>query len=289
MSGAFLQPVVLALLAAGALAAALIVTQVGLRHATAYTGATIGLTTSAIIFWMLAPVLLDLSAWNLTALAIFGVVGIFYPAAATVVTYESNRLLGPTLTGTVSSTAPFFAIGLAVVLLGEKLTLGVIGGGLLIVVALVMLSWRRGTGVRIGWRLMLPLTGAAVRGTAQTLTKLGLALWPSPYAATLVCYTVSSAAIWGMRAVRREPFAVNVMAPGAKWFMAAGALNGAALLLMNHALQAGRVGVVAPVIALYPLFTMLFSAIFLKTEILGARIFLAAAMAVAGVIVLVSG
>ena len=57
---------------------------------------------------------------------------------------------------------------------------------------------------------------------------------------------------------------------------------------MNHALHAGRVGVVAPVIALYPLFTMLFSALFLKSEPLGGRILIGALIAVAGVIVLVA-
>lgn len=71
--------------------------------------------------------------------------------------------------------------------------------------------------------------------------------------------------------------------------MAAGVLNGGALLLMNHALNRGRVGIVAPIVALYPLFTMLFSAFFLKTEVLGRRTLLGALIAVAGVVVLVSG
>ena len=288
MNAELLQPVVLALFAATALAAALIVTQLGLRHMSAHAGATIGLTTSAILFWLLAPFLLDLSAWNLAALAIFVLVGVFYPAAATIMTYESNRLLGPTLTGTVSSTAPLFAIALAVVVLGETLSLALVAGALLVVAALVLLSWRRPAAVRPGWRLLLPLSSAAVRGLAQTLTKLGLALWPSPYAATLIGYTVSTAGIWSVRIARGEAVPVRLTAPGAKFFMAAGLLNGAALLLMNHALQAGRVGVVAPVIALYPLFTMLLSALFLRTEVLGARVVIAALIAVAGVAVLVS-
>lgn len=289
MSSALLAPVGLSLAAAAALAAALIVTQIGLRSVSVHAGATIGLTTSAAFFWLLAPALLDPRAFTWPALGIFALVGAFYPAAATIVTYESNRLLGPTLTGTVASTAPLFAIALAVILLGERLSVAIIAGALLVVSALVLLSWRRSADVRPGWRLVLPLTAAVVRGLAQTLTKLGLALWPSAFAATLVGYSVSCAAIWTLRVLRRDAAPVKLGATGARWFMAAGLLNGAALLLMNHALKLGRVGVVAPVVALYPLLTMLFSALFLRTEVLGARMLIAAVIAIAGVAVLVSG
>ena len=270
-------------------AGALIVTQFGLRHATTHTGATISLTTTFIVWCALAPFLLDVSAWHVGAVAIFAIVGAFYPAAVTVLTYESNRLLGPTLTGTVSSTAPLFAIALAVLVLGEELTAAVVIGGLTIVSALVLLSWHRPASTQTGWRLLLPLAGAALRGLAQTLTKLGLALWPNPFAATLIGYTVSGAAIWGLRITRRKEPRDRVTAAACAWFVAAGVLNGGAVLLMYHALRNGRVGIVAPIVALYPLFTMLFSALFLKTEPLGSRTLIGALVAVAGVIVLVAG
>ena len=289
MTAPLLAPVALSLAAATALAAALIVTQVGLRHMTARAGATIGLTTSALVYCLAAPAMLDLSAWNPRALAIFGVVGVFYPAAATFLTYESNRRLGPTLTGTVSSTAPIFAITLAVLVLGEALSVNIAAGAILIVGALVMLSWKRGATAHRRWELVFPLSSAAIRGAAQTLTKLGLLLWPSAFAATLIGYSVSSIAIWSLRLAQGERVRVSLGDAGARWFVAAGLLNGVALLLMNQALHLGRVGIVAPVVALYPLITMLFSAIFLRTEALGARVFLASVVAVAGVAVLVSG
>lgn len=283
-------PVGLALFAAAGFAGALIVTQFGLRHATTYTGATISLTTTFIVWCALAPFLLDVSAWHVGAVAIFATVGAFYPAAVTVLTYESNRLLGPTLTGTVSSTAPLFAIALAVLVLGEELTAAVVIGGLTIVSALVLLSWHRpAASTQTGWRLLLPLAGAALRGLAQTLIKLGLALWPNPFAATLIGYTVSGAAIWSLRIARREESPARPIAWGFAWFVAAGVLNGGAVLLMYHALRNGRVGIVAPIVALYPLFTMLFSALFLKTEPLGSRTLLGTLIAVIGVVMLVAG
>lgn len=275
-------------MAAACFAAALIVTHYGLRYATSYTGARISLSTTFILWWALAPLLLDVSAWHAGAAAIFAVVGLFYPAAVTVLTYESNRLLGPTLTGTVSSSAPLFATALAVIVLGEQLTVGVVAGGLIIVAALVLMSWQGSAKTPAGWRLLLPLSGAALRGIAQTLSKLGLVLWPNPFAATLIGYTVSGAAIWGATLALPNSEPRRFRPAAVPWFSGAGVLNGCAVLLLYHALQTGRVAVVAPLVALYPLFTMLFSALILKSEVLTRRTVLGSLLAVAGVVILVA-
>jgi drug/metabolite transporter (DMT)-like permease len=277
----------LALLAAACFAAALIVTHYGLRYATSYSGARISLSTTFILWWALAPFFLDISRWHAGAAAIFAIVGLFYPAAVTMLTYESNRLLGPTLTGTISSSAPLFATALAVFVLGEQLTPAIVAGGLTIVAALALMSWQRGGGATRGSRLLLPLAAAALRGVAQTLGKAGLVLWPSPYAASLIGYTVSAGVIWSATLVLPEGEQRRFRAAALPWFMAAGVLNGCAVLLLYQALHVGRVAVVAPLVALYPLFTMVFSAVFLKTEVLTRRTVLGAVLAVAGVIVLV--
>jgi drug/metabolite transporter (DMT)-like permease len=284
------QAPALALLSAACFGAALIVNHLGLRHATSYVGARISLSTTFVLWWVLAPVLLDLTLWHAGAALIFAVVGLFYPGAVTVLSNESNRLLGPTLTGTISSSTPLFAIALAVLVLGEKLTLPIAAGGLGIVAALVVMAWRGPTSAPLGWRLLLPLSTAALRGLAQTLSKLGLAFWPSPFAAALIGYTVSGVGIWGVMLVRGRSAARDGFTRAAvPWFMAAGVLNGCALLLLYHALHVGRVSVVAPLVALYPLFTMLFSAVFLKSEALTRRLVFGAILAVGSVIVLVAG
>ena len=278
-----------ALLSAACFGAALIVLHFGLRYASSYAGARISLTTSCVLWCALAPWLLDVSAWHSGAALIFAVVGLFYPGAVTVLTNESNRLLGPTLTGTVSSTAPLFATALAVLVLGERLTPSIVGGALTIVAALVLMSWQSRTQTRAGWRILLPLSGAALRGLAQTLGKLGLALWPSAFAATLISYSVSGAAIWAVTLRRAEyADAARNTREAWPWFMAGGVLNGCAVLLLYQALHVGRVSVVAPLVALYPLFTLVFSAMFLKSERLTHRTIAGALLAVIGVVVLVS-
>ena len=280
----------LALLSAACFGAALIVAHYGLKHASSYAGAKVSLSTTFVLWWVLAPLLLDVSAWHAGAAAIFALVGLFYPAAVTVLTNESNRLLGPTLTGTISSSAPLFATALAVLVLGEELTAPIVIGGITIVGALALMSWRGSAESSGGWRLLLPLSGAMLRGLAQTLSKLALMMWPNPFAATLIGYTVSGVAIWGVT-LAQGPGVQSKRVPrhAVPWFMAAGILNGCALLLLYHALHVGRVSVVAPLVALYPLFTLLYSALFLRSEVLTRRIVLGALLAVGGVVVLVAG
>ena len=75
---------------------------------------------------------------------------------------------------------------------------------------------------------------------------------------------------------------------GVLCFMTVGALNGGATVLLYYALTIGSVSVVTPIVATYPLFTMLFSALFLKTETLSLKAVIGVILAIAGVAVIVT-
>ncbi len=289
MSTASHQSVMLALLSAACYGGALVATQFGLRHVPPLAGATVSITFTVALWLTLAPFLLDGSAWDPAAVLVFVAVGLFYPAVVMLLTYESNRTLGPTLTGTVSSTSPLFAISAAIIVLGERLTLPVASGGAAVATGLVLLALRAPMRTPPGRRLLLPLSGAVLRAAAQVLTKLGLAIWPSPFAAALICYATSFTVIWGAGASRLPRHALRYNRRGVTWFMAVGAMNGSGVLLMYHALHQGTVAVVSPIVATYPLFTALFSAIFLRREELTPRTLLGVAVVVAGVVTIVAG
>ena len=278
----------LALAAAACFGSALIVAQFGLRHAAPLAGGTVSVLFTAAVWWMLSPLFVALEGWHAEALLLFAVVGLFYPALVTLLTYESNVRLGPTLTGAVSCTAPLFAVLTAVVFLGERVAPAIATGGAIVVIGLIVLSARAPLRTPPGWRLALPLSGAILRGVAQTLSKLGLILWPSPFAAALIGYTVSAAVMAGTSAAVSRPAGLRMSRAGVLWFMAVGALNGSALTLLYYALNVGSVSVVSPIVATYPLFTMFFSAIFLRTETLSTRAIAGVILAVAGVAVIVT-
>lgn len=276
-----------AVLSAALFGAALVTTHSGLKFLDAAAGARLSIPTATALFWMLAP-WLDMTGWDVAAVGIFALVGLFFPAAVTLLTFESNRRLGPNVTGAIGSTAPLFAVLGAAIWLGEPLGTGAIIATGLIVLGSVVLS-RPGAG-NAGERgrravLWLPGAAAALRALAQVLSKAGLALWPNPFAAALVGYTVSSAAVWATAlAGRGKPTPYN--RKGMAWFAATGLLNGTAVLTLYCALNRGPVYLVSPIVATYPLFTLILSALLLREERLSGALIEGVAITVAGVVVL---
>src|SRR5258706_8132297 len=136
------EPVLLALLASACFGLALVITQFGLRHVVAADGVLVSIPVTAALFWALSPFVLDFSTWHWSAAAIFALVGLFFPAAVTLLTYEANQRIGPTITGALGSTAPFFAAAGAELFLGERLTPLATTATLAVVVGVVTLSWK---------------------------------------------------------------------------------------------------------------------------------------------------
>jgi hypothetical protein len=75
---------------------------------------------STLLFWCLAPFFVDPRNGNLKAVIWFACVGLFFPGAAALLNFESNRLMGPNIAGALSSMTPVFAVLLAIVILGER-------------------------------------------------------------------------------------------------------------------------------------------------------------------------
>ena len=283
-----LESALWALAAATGLGAAMVTTRLGLRYASPAAGAVIGVPSSTLIFWCLAPFLLDTGGFNLAAAGMFALVGLFFPAAVTLLTYTGNQRMGPTITSAVSCTTPLFALSGAILFLGEVLTAGDMLGTAAIVLGMLALTWGGNARVRSWplWALALPVAAAAIRAFAQVLTKAGLALWPSPYAAGLIGYTVSAVVI--LAATRLSGPRATTDRRAAPWFVATGMLNGASLFSMYTALAKGKVALVSPIIASYPLFTLALSMILLRHERVPPRVALGAVLTVAGVAVLLA-
>jgi len=280
-----LQAIVYAALSAALFGAALVTTHSGLKYLDAAAGARVSIPAATLLFWLLAP-FADLAGWQVTALGIFALVGLFFPAAVTLLTFEANRRLGPTVTGAVGSVTPLFAVLGAALFLDEALGPREFSATSLIVVGTVLLSRLHGTGAgeRGPGAMWLPWSAAALRALAQVLSKAGLMLWPNPFAAALVGYTLSSAAVWaatlGQKTIRKSD------RRGAAWFATTGILNGVAVLCLYHALNTGTVILVSPIVATYPLFTLLLSALVLRAERMSGMLSGGVTLIVAGVIVL---
>lgn len=287
-AAADLQSIACAVLAAALFGTALVTTHIGLRHMDALSGARTSIPVAAVLFWLLAPVR-DLSGWQDEAAVIFAVVGVFFPAAVTLLTFAANQRLGPAVAGTIGGTAPLFAVLGAAFFLNEPLGMREAIATGIIVLGCTLLSSPDAT-VAVGrarGALWLPWTSAVLRAAAQVLSKAGLALWPNPFAAVVIGYSVSAAVVWGAPLLnpQRKAFAPN--RHGVAWFAATGALNGGAVLAMYYALSTGPVYIVSPIVATYPLFTLALSALVLRLP-LRATLLAGVALTVTGVALLLA-
>lgn len=279
-----MSAVMLAMFSAVCFGTGMITSRIALRHLDARSGAAVSIPTATVLFIIAAPFTIELAAFHLAATAVFAAVGLFYPALVTLLTFRANEELGPTVTSAISGTAPLFAMFAAALLLGERVPpqAAIAAAGVAIGVAL--LSWRPGAApLRItGRALAWPVAGAVVRGCAQAGAKAGLLLWANPFAASVIGYLVSSAAVLGAERLRHGGRRAMTR-QGLLWFAATGLVNGGAMVLMYSALARAPVSTVAPVVAAYPLVTALGSALFLRREPL-SRSMIAGAVLTVGAI-----
>ena len=267
--------------------AGFVLTQFGLRWMLPWVGVAISIPTSTLLFWCLSPFFVDPSRGDLRAVLLFASVGLFFPGAAALLNFESNRLMGPNIAGALSSMTPVFAIVLAIAILGERIRGNqLLGLGAIVTGIALMYRAHVNLSRHSLWLLTLPLGAAGIRGVVQPIVKLGFEWWPNPIAAVVVSYTVSSAVLIVAALARAGGSLPSINPRGALWFAAVGLCNGLAVLAMYGALSSGPVTIISPLIAGYPLVTLLLSRAFLAKEDVGPQLIAGVAGAVGGVMVL---
>jgi drug/metabolite transporter (DMT)-like permease len=280
--------VALALFSSFSFGAGFVLTQFALRWMPPRLGAAFSIPTSTLLFWCLAPFSIHPAEVDLSAAGLFAAIGLLFPAAVALLNFESNRLMGPSVAGAVSGLAPLFAVLVAVMLLGEHLRLLQLSGIAAIAAGVALMytaQWKAFT-VRGLLLLVLPLSAAAIRGFIQPVIKLGLERWYNPIAAVVIGYTVSSAVLILAALVPGRPLERRFDRRGALWFAVVGLCNGSAVLSMYAALGRGPVTLVSPLVATYPLVTLLLSFALEKRERIDAPLMAGLTTTVAGVILL---
>jgi drug/metabolite transporter (DMT)-like permease len=279
-----------ALASASCYALALVLAQIGLSGQSVLAGATVSLPITAAALLLVGLFGLDLAGFDSRAAAIFAGTGLFFPVAVTLLSFQGNRLLGPNLAGALGNATPLFAVAFGILILGDHLTLqGTAGlasilGGVALLSIPGRLEARRWTAAA----LAIPLGAAIIRGTVQPVMKLGMAFWPEPLAATVISYTASASVMLAVSLVLGRGRLLLPELRSVPVFACVGLLNGASVLLLYSALAIGRVSLVAPLVAIYPLFTLAFSAVLLRGEILHARLLAGIAATVLGVVLLLA-
>jgi transporter family protein len=136
---------------------------------------------------------------------------------------------------------------------------------------------------------LLFATGAAiVRGINHTLGKWGLETMPNVFMAGFVSFSVSFCGALLVYRLRTGTLVVRLPREGLGYFILTGAIIAVAILCMYGGLVTGQVVVVSPIIAAYPLFTLL-TALMFKQESLSVKIALGVILVVGGVALISRG
>ncbi len=265
--------------------------QIGLRHMPVALGSMISIPTAAVLFWASSPWTADFSGWRNDAALLFAATGLFYPAMVTILTFEATRFLGPNVTAAMGNLAPVVAVAAGVLWLGEALGIRQFAGIAVLVAGVTMMTTNRNWGDTTWplWALALPLTASMLRGLGQPLLKVGFGWWHNPRVATLLCYASSATVVIIVGLLRKKASAASFTPKGVAWFMVVGFGNGLATWFGIEAVARGPVSLVAPVVASYPIFTLVIGSVLLRRVRVSRAQSLGVALAAVGVMILVLG
>ena len=283
--------IILGIAASAFLGAGLMLTQFGLRYIHPLSGAAISVPSFTLVFILISPILLrgQIIEWH--AVPIFAAVGLVFPAVLTIITFASNRALGPVATGALGNLSPLLSVAVAVLLLHEPLRALQFAGLVVAVLGVLTITITRTDDMRDWrtWALLLPLGASVMRGVIPPIIKVGLEIWPSPIAAGLTAYIVSTMTVLLIERLRTGRFVVQAPWAGKLWFALNGICNGVGTLLLYAALGNGPVSLVAPLYATYPLFTVGLSVLFLGNVKITFRLVAGTALTVGGVVLVLIG
>jgi DME family drug/metabolite transporter len=267
-----------------------IFTKKALRYSNPASGVISSLLINIIFLWSLSILFLPISSLTGASILIFAIVGLFQPGLTRLLTYKGIDALGVAIADPIRATTPLFSAMMAIIFLGETITLAIVCATLMIIAGITLLSWRGGSIKLAGSAVFLwyPIAASALAGASQVVRKFGLAAVAHPVLAAAITATssllISLLTLWYVEK-SQETWQMNRQCFW--WFLAAGITISFSMVCIYYALDLGKVTVVIPMSSTGPFFSLIFSALFLRdVERVTGRIVLSAAMIVGGVLLL---
>ena len=256
-----------ALLSAAAWAVDSILVRKGTAFSNASTAAFVSFLVSVLflvpyIFWQFPSEKIFHSA-NLYFVAS----GVIQPAMVRVLFYMGIIRLGVSRAGPLRGTAPLFTLALAFFVLRERPGPFVYAGAVLTVLGTWLVSYRRAG--EANWRtvdILFPLGAALLASVSQNIRKLGLLTMDEPLIASTVSSTTSFLCLLVSLGVSGTLGSLKFRGGCLPYYGLAALFALVGQLFNFHALHAGEVSVVSPIINTTPLFIIAFTAVFLRGE-----------------------
>ena len=273
----------LALAAALLSAAATIFIRQGLRGSDPYTGFWINCMVGVAGLWIAVLLTGGIGRVTLRGVLLFAAAGLIGTVGGRLARFVAIEKVGASVAAAVINLTPLIATLLAILTLGERVTLPIVVGTVVIVAGTVLLSV---SGRALGFRprmIALPLLSASCFGIVAIIRKVGLGEM-GPVLGTAVNYTAALTAISALMLASGHRGIYACRGRTLVYFIAAGVAENLGVFLTIVALSLGAVSVVTPLTAASPLFVLLLTPLFLKgVEALTPRVVVGTVLIVVGV------
>lgn len=228
------------------------------------------LSTGAILLWAVVLATQGIVGFagemDPAGYAIFLAGGLVGTAFGRIMNYTGIDRVGASVNSAVVATNPLFATVLALLFLGELVSLIQAAGVVVVVLGLAFLTTSKG-GDLTGWRprdLTFPLLAALAYGSGGVIRRYGLTTTPAT--AIEGAALNETAALLGILAffvLRRDRTIPRVPRRAVAYFVATGVFVALGILMMFVGLEFGRVSIVVTLAATSSLFAIFLSTVFL--------------------------
>jgi drug/metabolite transporter, DME family len=199
------------------------------------------------------------------AVGIFCIVGVFQMGVR-LFAYTGVLKIGASRSSSLQSISPLIAATIAITILKEPASGLVIAGTLLVVVGIVLVSWKaeRELPSFRWWHLLLPVAAACLTGINHPLRRYAFGISDEPLFFSAFMGLVSFCGFLIYRAISPQKQRMEWSA-GARWpFLCTGIFETLSIVLIMTSLSLGRVVVVAPIAATYPVWALVGAKLFLR-------------------------
>jgi drug/metabolite transporter (DMT)-like permease len=261
------QPDILALLAAIGWSINGILVRKGSQHSDVAPAVFLSLLATVGFLWSISWWYFPSGFIRSPALFYFAAGGVIQPALVRFLNYTGISRLGASRAQSIRSVTPLFASVIALFALHERPELAVYVAIVLTVTGIALVAYRREG--ESDWRVVdifFPLSAAALGAVSQNIRKAGLLILQDPLvgaaittSTSLFVFVITSLIFGNMSSMRPSKASLPL-------YGAAALVATASQILSFAALSQGDVSVIVTLTSTSPLFTVVFSNIFLKGQ-----------------------
>jgi uncharacterized membrane protein len=236
-------------------ATASLLIQQGLLRSNFYAAFWINVAVGVAALWSAVLLLIPRASWDWSTAHYFLLSGLIGTAGGRLFRVVAIDKVGAPVATSILNMTPLFATAFAIAILGERVTLPILAGTLVIVSGTVLLSL---SGKYVGFaprHLLYPLLAATCFGSVQVIRKLGLSPTGPVFDAAinttagLIAATTFVVATGNWRALHCDRRSLLYLIGG-------GVAENTGVFLLIVALGFGEVSVVTPLIGTAPLFVL---------------------------------